>query len=259
MSIIDRILGRTASEGPQIQAPPKGPTSTAAGAKVGESPPGALAPPVPAAAVPEGVIRVYDQFGRTVSIGREAWRRDVLLPNLQSNRGNPDALYDLIVGALDDEFAADVLDAARHLADTDPKPPRGATVLGVVLLQLEDFSGAREVLERAIARYGENPYLLANLARAWAALGDDARAQALIWRALELDPNEPTSLNWLIANLQQRGGAAAVLAAYARAAALPGSWRAQLWLARDALERGDLPSAQRLFVVAQRGPCPPTC
>lgn len=249
MSIIDRILGRTAAEGPQIQAPAKGPPATAP-AKITETPVSAIPQAVPPAAEAEGVIRVYDQFGRTVTIGREAWRRDVLLPNLQTSRGNPDALYDLIVGALNDEFAADVLDAARHLAEVDPQPQRGATVLGVVLLQLQDFSAAREVLERAIARHGESPYLLANLARAFAALGDEERAQSLIWRALELDPNEPTSLNWLIAGLQQRGGAEAVLAAYARAAALPGSWRSQLWLARDALERGDLAAAIRHYEEA---------
>ena len=151
------------------------------------------------------MIRVYDQFGRAVTIGREAWRRDVLLPNLQTNRDNPDALYDLVVSALNDGFATDVLDSARHLAENDPQPQRGAMVLGIVLLQLKDHLGARDVLERAIARHGENAYLLANLARAYAAAGDDARAQALIWRALELEPNEETALNWLI-NMSARKG-----------------------------------------------------
>jgi tetratricopeptide (TPR) repeat protein len=193
---------------------------------------------------------VYDQFGRTVSIGREAWRRDVLLPNLQANRYNPDALNDLIVGALGDDFAADVLDAARFLAETDPQPPRGATVLGVVLLQLRDFEAARAVLESAITRHGENAHLLANLSRALAGLGEQEAALALIWRSLDLEPNDAASLNWLIALVRESGGQAAVLAAYARAAALPGSWRAQLWLARDALERGDLAAAIEFYEEA---------
>ena len=37
----------------------------------------------------EGLIRVYDQFGRKVEIGREAWRRDVLLPNLPRVAATP--------------------------------------------------------------------------------------------------------------------------------------------------------------------------
>lgn len=260
MSIIDRILGRTPTEGPQIHAPGK--SATAKPAPITELPavpvaaPASAAPPAGSPAG-EGMIRVYDQFGRAVTIGREAWRRDVLLPNLQTNRGNPDALYDLVVSALNDDFGADVLEPARHLAEIDPQPQRGAMVLGIVLLQLKDHVGAREVLERAIAKYGENPYLLANLARAYAASGDDARAQELIWRALELEPNEETALNWMI-GMARPQGEEAVLAAYTRAAALPGSWRALLWLARYALERGDLTEATRLYeeALARARPTP---
>jgi len=122
-------------------------------------------------------------------------------------------------------------------------------VLGIALLQLKDHPAAREVLERAIARHGENPYLLANLARAYAAAGDGVRALALIWRALELEPNEETALNWMI-GMAHPQGQDAVLAAYTRAASLPGSWRALLWLARYALDRGDLAEATRLYEVA---------
>jgi tetratricopeptide (TPR) repeat protein len=174
----------------------------------------------------------------------------VLLPNLQAHRDDPDALYNLIVTALNDDFAADVLEAARHLAGHDSQPQRGATLLGSVLLQLKDFPGALEVLERAISRYGENAYLLANLARAYAAGGDDERAQQLIWRALQLGPNEEGTLNWIVGVANAKGGQEAVLAAYARAAALPGSWRAQIWLARYALERGDLTEATLLYEEA---------
>jgi len=251
MSIIDRILGRTPTEGPQIHAPGK--SASARPAVITELPAlpvkaPSLAPAAPSTAS-EGMIRVYDQFGRAVTIGREAWRRDVLLPNLQTNRDNPGALYELVVSALNDGFAADVLDSARHLAEIDPQPQRGAMVLGIALLQLQDPAGAREVLERAIARFGENPYLLANLARAFAAAGDDVRAQALIWRALELEPNEETALNWLVGMVRPQGQEA-LLAAYTRAAVLPGSWRALLWLARYALERGDLTEATRLYEAA---------
>jgi tetratricopeptide (TPR) repeat protein len=242
MSIIDRILGRSASDAPQIHAPAKPPAIT-------ELP--AMAAPVPARGPDsEGVVRVYDQFGRKVEIGREAWRKNVLLPNLAANRDNPDALHELISGALNDDFAPDVLESARYLHDHDPEPQRGATLLGIVLLQLKDFPAAREVLERAIARHGESSYLLANLARAFAAAGDEDRAQILIWRALQLDPNAEASLNWMIATANARGGQEAMLAAYARAAALPGSWRAQLWLARHALESGQVDEATRLYEEA---------
>jgi tetratricopeptide (TPR) repeat protein len=244
MSIIDRILGRmpgtmqiTAQPG---KAPEKAPPITDL--------PDAVTP-IRASPADEPMMRVYDQFGRAVSIDRESWRKDVLLPNLAANRDKPDALHDLVVAALNDGFAEDVLDSARYLAANDPRPPRGAAILGVVLLQLKDFAGARDILERALARHGDNVYLLANLARAYET-SDPERAQELIWRALALNPNEESSLGWLIATANARGGQPAMLAAYARLAALPGSWRAQLWLARFALEGDDLAGATRLYEEA---------
>ena len=244
MSIIDRIPGRTATDAAQIRTAgnPRPVTQPAAIA------PGATSA-APHQAVSEGVVRVYDQFGRKVEIGREAWRRDVLLPSLAANRDKPDTLHELIVGALNDDFAADVLEAARHLQEHDPQPPRGAALLGAVLLQLQDFSGARDILERAITRHGETAYLLANLARAYEAAGDHERAQALIWRALQLDPNQESQLNWMI-SATAKGDPQAVLAAYERAAALPGSWRAQLWLARHALAFDLVDEATRLYEEA---------
>jgi tetratricopeptide (TPR) repeat protein len=257
MSILDRILGRSPATGLEITATPAALRKPAAIDALPDVAISAKSTQPPVAATDERLIRVYDQFGRKVEIGRESWRKDVLLPNLAANRDKPDALYGLIVGALNDEFGADVLESARYLAGTDPQPQRGATVLGVVLLQLRDFAGAREVLEGAIAKYGENSYLLANLARAYEST-DPERAQELIWRALALDPNEETSLNWMIATANAKGGQPAVLAAYARAAALPGSWRALLWLARHALEGGDLREATRLYeqVLAGVRPVP---
>jgi tetratricopeptide (TPR) repeat protein len=244
MSILDRILGRTPTTSPQIllgqarAAPP-----------VAELPPTAVVRPGTAPASDEKLIRVYDQFGRKVEIGRETWRRDVLLPNIAASRGNPDALYDLVVGALNDDFAADVLDAARHLAQTDPQPRRGAMLLGIVLLQVKDYAGARQILERAIATHGEDANLLANLARAFDAAGDPGRAQELIWRALNLAPNEEAALNWYVAT-NTKGSQDAMIEAYRRAAALPGSWRAQLWLARISMDAGDLVEATRLYEEA---------
>jgi tetratricopeptide (TPR) repeat protein len=247
MSMLDKILGNTPSTGAQIRMP--------------QAPGGGATQPAPAAAAAvsagEKPIRVYDQFGRKVDIGRESWRRDVLLPSLAANRDKPDVLYDLIAGALREDFAADVLESARHLAAIDPKPQRGALMLAVSLLQLADPAGARDVLERALARNGDDPYLLGNLARAFEALGEHDRALETIWRALRVDPNAGSSLGWLAATVA-RDGQAAVLAAYARAAMLPGSWRAQLFLARDALENGKDDEATRLYeeVLARAQPVP---
>src|SRR6478735_4115695 len=150
MSILDRILGRTPAEGPQIRAPGRAQDVPRVAETLAKSPSPAAAAPAPE----RTMLRVYDQFGRAVTIGRESWRSDVLLPNLAANRDRHDALHDLIASALHDDFAADVLESARWLAENDREPRRGANLLGVVLSQLKDYAGARTVLERAIERYG---------------------------------------------------------------------------------------------------------
>ena len=67
MSIIDRILGRTPTEGPQIHAPGKSAPATAAPHHRTAGDAAAATAPAPAAtAASEGMIRVYDQFGRAV-------------------------------------------------------------------------------------------------------------------------------------------------------------------------------------------------
>ncbi|HTU68144.1 MAG TPA: tetratricopeptide repeat protein [Steroidobacteraceae bacterium] len=261
MSILDRILGRTPTASPQITAQPNKAGPATKPPPITDLPDVAIsmksAPPPPS---DEPMMRVYDQFGRAVSIGRETWRKDVLQPNLAAARDKPDALYDLIVSALNDGFAEDVLDAARALAANDPHPPRGATVLGIALLQLRDLPGARDVLQAALAKFPDDPYLLTHLARAFEST-DPARADELIWRALALAPNEEFSLNWLISTAHARandnGGRDAILAAYTRAAQLPGSWRAQLWLARYALEGGKLADATKLYEEALGRATPP--
>lgn len=207
---------------------------------------------------PSDVVNVFDHFGRSLQIPRESWRTQVLLPNLASKRGDPNALHDLIANGLRDGFAADVLDSARHLADTDPRPARGANLLGVVLLQLGRPAEARTVLEQAIAGQGEDGYLLLNLAKAHAALDDTARRDEILWRAIERDPNQSATVLWYAALEKERSGTDAEAEAFERIAALPGSWLAQLWVARAALAAKDTDRALSLYrkVLARDQPLP---
>ena len=169
------------------------------------------------------------------------------------------ALNGLIVRALRDGLAADVLAPARHLATIDPNRLRGATRCpGVTLLQLGQHDEARRVLEEATARHGDDGVVLTNLAKAYAGLGDTAKSDQTLWRALEVDPNQDNGLLWYVALHKERGGAAGEAAALARVAALPASWRAQLWLARAALARNGTDAAVRLYreVLGQVTPVP---
>lgn len=202
------------------------------------------APPPPGGA---DVVKAFDQFGRPIQIPRESWRTQVLLPNLASKRADPDALYGLIANALRDGFAADALEPARHLAATDPQPARGANLLGVVLLQLRQPAEAKTVLEQAIAAQGEDAHLLLNLAKACSVLGETARRDEVLWRAIEREPNQGAAVLWYAALAKEQSGAEGEAQAFERVAALPGSWLAQLWVARAALAAKDSDRAVSLY------------
>src|SRR5207248_6886788 len=60
-------------------------------------------------------------------------------------------------------------------------------------------------------------------------------------------PNLENGLLWWAALARESGGEDAYLGALAQIAAVPGSWRAQLWLARHRLDGADVEGAVQLY------------
>ena len=192
------------------------------------------------------LIRVFDGYGRELFITKEQWRVNVLPGAIQSNWDRPDQLYDILVGALNDGFRLDIIEAAEHLWRIDTHPVRAACLWGIVLMQEKRLDEAEKVLRDCLAQHGEAGIVLANLAKVYAARGD-GRSEEILWHALEVDPNQDNGFWWYVAIFRERGGEKAALEATGRVAALPGSWRAQLWLARAALEANDVQKALALY------------
>lgn len=78
------------------------------------------------------MICVFDGYGREIYIPRRQWRDKVLLVNLKKYRNNPDELYYMLVGALQDGFAAEIIPFAEHLYRIDSIPSRAAIILAIV-------------------------------------------------------------------------------------------------------------------------------
>jgi len=191
-------------------------------------------------------ISVFDDDGGELQIPREAWIKRVLPDNLQQNWDRPEELALIIRSSLIEGFAAEVLEAARQLHRIDPEPQRGAMFLAATLLQLKRYAEAEQVLRQALTQ-GEDGVLLTNLAKAYWGLGEEALAKRTLWHALEVDPNQDNGLVWLMGIERERGGRRAEHEALARLAALPTSWRPQLWLARSALEQNNVAAALELY------------
>ena len=78
--------------------------------------------------------------------------------------------------------------ALRRACELDPDDPRLRNDRGTVLMRMHRHAEAHVVLSDVIARHGEDPLVLCNLANATVCLGLQDRAVALARRAIELDP-----------------------------------------------------------------------
>jgi tetratricopeptide (TPR) repeat protein len=193
------------------------------------------------------LMRVFDKYGRELFITKEQWRTNVLPGSIQSNWNNADQLYGVILNSLNDGFRSDVVEAAKQLYKIDTSPVRGACVWGIVLMEEGRLDEAESIFRKFIARHGEDGTILTNLAKVFSRRKDNAQAEQILWHALEVDPNQDNGFGWYEAIHRERGGEEAGLQAMQRVAALPGSWRAQLWLARAALKSPDLEKALSLY------------
>lgn len=193
------------------------------------------------------MIRVFDAYGRELFITKQAWRDSVLLGHLKKVWDRPDELSGTIIQSLQDGFGADLLKPAEHLAEIDPNAERGAVVLAIVYRDQKRLDDSERVLRTFILKHGESGVALTNLAKIHSERGQPALTLETLWHGLELDPNQDNGLGWYEAIHRENHGPEAGLAALRRIAALPGSWRARLWLARDALGRKALDEALALY------------
>ena len=191
-------------------------------------------------------IRVYDKYGRELLIERHEWLK-VVQDNIRKVWNDPQELAGCIIQSLQDGFDAEMEEAAKQLQRIDPDKERGSILLAIVYLQTNRPKQALSVLTDYIKRHGESGVVLTNLAKAQSALGDEEISLATLWHALELDPNQDNGMGWYEAIHREKAGEQGSLDALRRIAALPGSWRAQLWLARHELVQGQLDTALSLY------------
>ena len=192
-------------------------------------------------------VRVFDPYGQEIFVPRQQWRDEVLPGNLQAAANNPDEVYAVLLNAMNDGFFAEIEPAAAHLQTIDTNTVRGACIYAIVLLQLGRQDEAERVLRAELEAHGEDAAVLTNLSRILATRGEREPAEAMLWRAIELDPNLENALGWYLALEQERGGDSQRKLAMDRVAGLPGSWRVRLWKAKIALEGGDLAGALGLY------------
>jgi tetratricopeptide (TPR) repeat protein len=239
MSLFDKFFGK----GKDIPKPSANPLSSPILAKL---PPVKNPPAKPATGDPakdKNLIQVFDSYGREMYITKEQWRTNVLPGSIKSNWNNPDQLYGIIFGALNDGFRSDVVAASEQLYKIDHERARGTCVWGIVLKEEGRLDEAEKVFRDYIAKHGEDGSVLTNLAKIYSSRKNDSKSEEILWHALEVDPNQENGMGWYYAIYRERGGEEAAHESLHRVSKLTGSWRAQLWLAREALQSRDLEKA----------------
>jgi tetratricopeptide (TPR) repeat protein len=202
-----------------------------------------IAPPLADPSKDPNLIQVFDSYGREMFITREQWRKSVLPESIKNAWNDSDPLYAVIFSALNDGFRSDVIDAAKQLYKIDQDRSRGTCVWAIVLREEGRLNEAEKILRDYLAKHGEDGVILTNLAKIYADKKNHAKAEEILWHALEIDPNQENGMGWCEVIHRERGGEVASQEALLRIAALPGSWRAQLWLARAALKARQLDRA----------------
>ena len=181
------------------------------------------------------MIRAYDAQGREVLVTREQWRDTVLPGAIEQDWNDADRLAGLIIQSLNDGFIDEMVRPAERLEELDPNPERAVVLQAIVYMKQDRLDDSERVLQAFCAQHGETGIVLTNLAKIHAERDDEDRALDTLWRALQLDPNQDNGLGWFEAIHRDFGGDAAGITAMRKVAALPASWRAQLWLARGEL------------------------
>jgi tetratricopeptide (TPR) repeat protein len=243
MSFLDKLFGKKKPAPDKASATPATPAAPALDAPTANVTPAAA----PARADDAQTIRMFDAYGREMLIPKKQWREKVLPDSIQQAWDDPERLAGIVLSSIGDGYAMEVAQAARRLYETDTNAERGATLFAIIQMRTGQTDEAEKTLRDYIEKQGESGVILTNLAQVQQSRGQHKLAMATLWHALELDPNMDKAFGWYTAECRESGGEESGLEAVRCIAALPGAWRAMLWLANDSLKRSDIEEALEIY------------
>jgi tetratricopeptide (TPR) repeat protein len=195
----------------------------------------------------EEFVELYDAGGKPVRIPKKQWLQQVLPDQIKQKWNEPDALYNLIIQAIKDDFADAVSDAAHHLKEIDRIEERGSTVLAIVYMKTKQLDKAEQELLSYIQKNGKTGIILTNLAKIYFEQGKFDESENTLWEALCLDPNQENGLPWWVLRQKEKFGTNRVPEMLNKACEIKGSWLPQIYMAALFLEQKNLEPAMSLY------------
>ena len=192
-------------------------------------------------------VELYDASGKPVRILKQQWFQQVLPNQIQQRWEDADALYGLIIQAIQDGFSEAVQSAAHRLKEIDRIPERASTVLSIVYLKTNQVELAESELLNFISIHGKTGIILTNLAKVYFEQGKYEESEKTLWEALCIDPNQDNGLPWWVLRQKEKLGSQSIPEMLKRACNIEGSWLPQVYLAAIYLEQKNLESAMTLY------------
>lgn len=197
---------------------------------------------------PPSHIEALDAQGRRVEIPRDEYRKKVLPEMLKAHSGDPDRLTAVIMQAVQNGFAEEVIGAANKLTVVDKKnPERSLSVLAVVQRDTGELELAESTLRELLQRKPDSAAAYVGLGMLQEKQGNPEACLEHLWRALELDGNHPDAVHAWLQMRHREVGDDGYRAELDKLIALPGAWRAKLWLARWHLTQADEDAAVAIY------------
>lgn len=237
----------TSQSSSQPASQPSSQPSSPAPAPAARPAQGASAPAMAARPEPAAFVEALDAFGRRVRIPREEYRSKVLPDLLKAHGANPEQLVAVILQALRDGLAAEVLPAAIRLTVVDKDVERALSVLAVVQRDAGELDSAERTLAELQQKRPTSPAARVGLGMLAAQRGDTAKAETLLWEALQMDSNHADAVHGYLQLRHRAVGEAGYRAEIEKVAALPSAWRAPLWLARHLVQNGEAEAATAIY------------
>ena len=193
-------------------------------------------------------IEVVNAQGQRTSVPRDEYQSNVLPQLVKASYDDPERLTAVIMQAVRDGFADDVIAAANRLTVIDKdNAERSLTVLSVVQRDSGDLDLAEGTLNELLQRKPGAPAAYVGLAMLQERQDNLEKCEQLLWQALELDCNHPDAVHGYLQTRHRKVGDDGYEAEIRKVMALPSAWRAHMWLARLLLTREDDAGAVAIY------------
>jgi tetratricopeptide (TPR) repeat protein len=207
----------------------------------------------------DAMIEMLDEAGKKIYIPRSEYIKTILPDMIQQHWDKPDELASTIMMALNDEFYAQLEDAAKRLMDIDTIPDRAVCLYGAVLFNTHRCAEAEILFLDYLNHHSRHPYVLANLAKAQVGLDKKTEALITLEESLMADPNQDNALTWwLEIRIEQLASEGLTheppnLAAYKELNKRFGGWIAKAWLGEYYIVNNNIDTARTYYeeILAQ--------